>query len=177
MKKLVSILFAALLTFGALAQESVIPQRLEIVEVEVNDGQDEFEIFTVPTDGVNHFYLSVGTLGIGDEIFQINIDPLNHMYIPLGTSVSESMETLTALQDLFKGDPGDSMTVRGCVSILMPKEELEDVTVTYRRPFITRSLEFTVQRDGYIRSAFIGRSEFNSLVSGLKFYGTIHPNE
>ena len=56
-------------------------------------------------------------------------------------------------------------------------EMLEPVCVTYRKPVLTKSLEFTVQRDTYSRSAQMQKSDFDALVRGVKFYQRLHPNE
>lgn len=38
----------------------------------------------MPIDGVNHYYLSVGHLGIGGDILQINFDRIFELFLPLG---------------------------------------------------------------------------------------------
>ena len=163
-------------SFAALAQESKIPQRLEVVEVEDND--QTYEIFNMPRDGENHYFLDVGTLGIGTEIVQIHVDPLFHLYIPVGHTLDEVMEGLKQLQSLFKTAPGTSVEKQGCLTPVFPDEnELRPVKVTYRKVLLGRMLEFSIEEEDYIRSNHISKSALGSLVSSLKFYRSLHPKE
>ena len=86
MKRLVTLVMLFFLTLGASAQQSKIPTILEIAEIEEND-ETVLSVFNMPNDEGNHYYLSVGTLGIGDEIFQIQFDPLFNLFIPLGSTL------------------------------------------------------------------------------------------
>ena len=63
MKKVILILAVLLCTAPCFAQFSSIPQRLELVEVEINEGETVLEVFNSPVEGQNHYYLSVGHLG------------------------------------------------------------------------------------------------------------------
>ena len=83
MKRLVTLVMLFFLTLGASAQQSKIPTILEIAEIEEND-ETVLSVFNMPNDEGNHYYLSVGTLGIGDEIFQIQFDPLSIFSYRLG---------------------------------------------------------------------------------------------
>ncbi|MBR4585731.1 MAG: hypothetical protein IKO29_03195 [Bacteroidales bacterium] len=177
MKKLISIVVVLIWTLAAFAQESRIPQRLELVEIETDEGDTQLEVFNMPEDGQNHYYLSVGRLGIGDEIIQVQFDPLFELFIPLGDKLADSMDVLSLLQELFKQSPGASLEVPGCLAVGFPKDESEPVKVTFRKLLLTRMLEFSVERDGYLRATHVSRSDFNSLVNSLKFYRRIHPNE
>ena len=174
------------------AQKSQIPQRNEIVTIETeNDlgnissvlellvgGEDIREIFDVPSeDGFHHYYLSVGHLGFGDETVQLMFDPAFELFIPLGDTLDEALISLDKLQDLFKQPKGTSMQVQGCLSLGTPGDKLETVTVTYRKPLLSKMLEFTVQRDGYIRSSHVQKGDFSSLIGGVKFYRKLHPKE
>jgi hypothetical protein len=38
-------------------------------------------------------------------------------------------------------------------------------------------LEFSLERDGYIRATTVSKSDLSALVSGAKFYRKIHPKE
>ena len=69
------------------------------------------------------------------------------------------------------------MEIDGCLSLANPSESMEPVTVTSRRFIISRLLEFSVKRDEFIRATHIPRSDFNSLVTTVKLYQKIHPNE
>ena len=184
MKRIFLILSFLACTFGAFAQETRIPQRLEIVTIELNPDDDailspteEIEVFCMPEDDVNHYFLSVGHLGIGDDIIQFNIDPIFELFIPLGDTLAEAMESLQEMQALFKGPRGKSIELEGCLAAAFPNDKMEKVTVTYRKVILSNLLEFSVERGDYIRATHIGKSQFNALVSGVKFYRKLHPNE
>ena len=183
-KTLAILLFAAMpvLTF---AQQKKIPQRLELVNVDLQVGdegsflstEENLEVFNMPIDGVNHYYLSVGHLGIGDDIIQFNIDPIFELFIPIGDTVAEALEYLQGLQALFKGPKNESIEIEGCLAAAFPNDKMEKVKVTYQKVLLTNLLAFSVQRGEYVRATHIPKSEFNSLVRGLKFYKKIHPKE
>lgn len=135
------------------------------------------ELFNSPKDGQNHYFLSVGQLGIGDKVVQVYIDPLSELFIPLGDTLEEAMESLKDLQALFKTSPGTSREISGCVAIGFPKEDLEPVTVTYRKELLNKLLEFSVTRGEYIRSAQVAKSDLGSLVTSLKLHRELHPKQ
>lgn len=175
MSKTLCIIALVFCTFALFAQETKIPQMLELVQIEENDV--EFEVVNIPQDGQNHYWFNVGTMGFGDQIFQIQLDPLSHLYIPLGDTLAEAISKMEELQDLFNGTPGTSLFVNGCLTMLYPNENLEQVKVSYYKPLLTRKLEFSIQREDYLRAAYISRANFNTLMKGLSFYQKIHPNE
>lgn len=162
------------------AQVSNIPQRNEIVtiESEIAGVNEVLEVFDSPKDGYHHYYLAVGHLGLGDVVVQVLFDPIFELFLPLGNTLDEALANMEEMQALFKEPKGTSIEKQGCLALGFPKDEdLETVRVTYVRPILTRMLDFTVEREGYIRSTQVQRSDFNSLVSGVKFYKRLHPNE
>ena len=183
MKKL--FLLISLLVWSAAAIAQGIPQRLELVTVDLELGDEDsllsteenLEVFNMPIDGVNHYYLSVGHLGLGDDIIQFNIDPLFELFIPIGDTVAEAMDYLLELQTLYKGPKGNSKEIEGCLALAFPNENLEKVTVTYQKVVVTNLLEFRVDREGYVRATHIPRSQFNALIRSLKIYRKLHPKE
>lgn len=177
MKKALCILSLFAWAFVAFAQNNRIPQRLELAQIEVNDGQTSLEVFDMPKDGQHDYYLSVGTLGIGDEVVQVQFDPLFELFIPLGDTLEEAMETLQFMQQLFKTDPGTAIEVDGCLAPGVPNDKTEVARVTYRKNLLTHLLEFSLEREGYIRATHIPRSDFNSLITSMNLYRKIHPNE
>ena len=183
MKRTLSLILALTLTFSAFAQLSKIPQRLEIVEMEVNDGDIEMEVFNMPdADGGAHYYLTVGRLGIGDDFIQFNIDPVSELFIPLGNTLAEAVEKLQQIQLIGKAAVGTSDEIDGCIAVAFPSDKLEKIKVTHEKPILTHSLGFSVERftangDRYVRATYIPRADFNSLVTSTKFYQKIHPKE
>jgi len=177
MKKMIMILAALLCMAPAFAQSSPIPQRLELVEVDINEGETVLEIFNSPVEGQNHYYLSVGHLGIGDEVVQLRFDPLFELFLPLGDTLAEAMERLQTLQNLYKEAVGTSIVIDGNLAAGFPNDKLEPVTVTLRKPLLTRMLEFSVEREGYIRSTHVSRMDFGSIVTSMKLHRKIHPND
>ncbi|MBP5218222.1 MAG: hypothetical protein J6Z47_04665 [Bacteroidales bacterium] len=177
MKKLLFLIPLLVWSVAATAQEKKIPQRLQLAEVEINDGAVSLEVFNMPKDSVNNYYLSVGTLGIGDDVIQINFDPLFELFIPLGETLTDAMIALQQMQGLYKTSPGTFMEVQGCLAPAFPNDKLEPVKVTYRRFLVSKLLEFSVQREGYIRATHIPKTDFGALVTSMKLYRKIHPNE
>ena len=178
-KKLVVLLLAALpvLTY---AQISSIPVRNAIVTLDGDENgavNDIMEVFNCPREGQNHYYLSVGHLGVGDEIIQVNVDPLFELFIPLGDTLEEAQETLKKLQDLCKASPGTTIEMPGNLAFGFPDDKLETVTVTSRKVLFGRQLEFSVERDGYTRATYREKSEINTMASGVKFHRKLHKNE
>ena len=185
MKKYLLIISFLVWSFAAFAQGTKLPQRLELVTVDLQVGdegsflstEENLEVFNMPEEGVNHYYLSVGHLGIGDDIIQFNIDPVFELFIPIGDTVAEALEFLQGLQDLYKGPVGKSIETEGCLSAAYPHDEMEKVKVTYQKVMLSNLLAFSVERGQYVRATHIPKSQFNSLVRSLKFYRKLHPKE
>lgn len=177
MKKIVSIIVALLCTTGLFAQISKIPVILDIVSIEnENTGQTK-EVVNIPVDGVNHYYLFVGKMGIGDRILQLDVDPINQLYIPLGNNITEAVAFMEKLKTLYKEPKGTMREIQGCLKPFFPGEEFETVKVYRHQPFLTNQLQFVIERSEYERVNYIDKSEFNSLLSGLKFHGKLNPSE
>ena len=174
-KKTLAILLFALMPILANAQS--IPARLELSSVEINDGERTLEVFQQIKDGVNSYYLSVGHLGIGNEIFQLQFDPLFELFIPLGDNLEEAVATMEQIKGWYASGSSERFEIPGCLSAGFPSDELETVTVIPRRLLLSRNLIFKLERDGYERNTYIPRSDFNSVLSGLKFYKKLHPKE
>lgn len=159
------------------AQDHKLPNRLEIAEVGVDEGDVQIEIFALLRDGQKSYYLSVGDLGVGNNVVQLHVDPLFELFIPLGNTLAEAQENLEMMKAMFKQSKGDTMQATGCLDLAFPGENLETVTITYTRFMLTHILEFSVQREGYLRATHITRSQFKSLVTSLKLYRKLHPKE
>lgn len=180
MKKVLSIIAALTLTVAAFAQTqgSILRQTLEIAEVEINDGQVSLSVFNMPEDGQNHYYLCVGTLGIGDDFVQLQIDPLFQLFIPLGETLAEAQAKLEGYKALAKEPAGTEEETVGCLALGNPSTgTLEPVYVTSRRFLAQKLVEFSVHRNGYVRATHVGRSDIGSLLVAVKLYRKIHKNE
>ena len=176
MKKIVAIFVLLACYFATFAQESM-PQRLEVAQIEDSDGNTICSVFNMPNEGQNHYWLDVGTLGHGDEVIQVYMDPLSHLYIPLGDTLDEAIETLTKLRDYCKETPGTAMEMNGSLRPIFPDpDKMETVTVTARKA-LSRKLEFSLQREDYIRATYVSKSDLGSLLSSVKFYRKLHPKE
>ena len=79
------------------------------------------------------------------------------------------------MQDIFKEPVNSSIEWQGSLAFGFPNDQLETVTVTYRRPFIMKKLEFSLQREGYIRATYVDKSDLNTLLGGTKFHKKLHP--
>ncbi|MBR5660314.1 MAG: hypothetical protein IKW99_02050 [Bacteroidales bacterium] len=177
MKKIISVVIILAMAMGAFAQEKKIPQRLELAEIEVNDGQENLEVFNMPKDGANHYYLSVGHLGIGTDIVQVQVDPIYELFIPLGETVADAIETLKEIKGMYKTARRSTMEIPGCLALAFPNDNIETVKVTYRKILLSNMLEFSVEREGFVRATYVNKIEFSSLLSSVKFYHKIHKNE
>ncbi|MBP5721122.1 MAG: hypothetical protein J6W82_08680 [Bacteroidales bacterium] len=176
MKRILSILFALVIVISACAQPSRLRQRLEIAEVTSEDINSVFlQVFKMPD--VGRYYLSVGTLGAGDDFIQIQVDPLSELFLPLGETLAESLENLQRIQSLYKQDPGTIDYMDGCLGLSYPGEELEPITLTARKFALSRLVEFSVVRGNWIRATHVSKSDFNSLVGSFKIYCKLHPKE
>ena len=176
MKKIISFLVFLTLSAGVFAQETRLPRIDEIAEVETDD-QVVLALFSMPQDEGNLYFLNVGTLGIGDEIIQVRFDPLFQLFIPLGETLTEAIGTLEQLQAHFLQPKGSVMEIEACFAPAFPNENREMAKVTSRRFLFTHQLEFSIEREGYLRATTVSRSDFNSLLGSARFYRTFHPNE
>lgn len=176
MKRLVTLVMMFFLTIGASAQQSKIPTILEIAEIEEND-ETVLSVFNMPNDDGNHYYLSVGTLGIGDEILQIQFDPLFNLFIPLGSTLDEALETLQTIKAVLKEPKGTSIQMEGSFAAAFPNDHLETVTITRPNVVLGKKLMFSLERDGYIRATHVSNMNLSGIISSVKFYHKIHPKE
>ena len=178
MKKIICILTVLVMALNANAQLSKIPQRLEIAIVEDEEnGTSEFEVFNSPKDGKNAYWLSVGHLGFGDEVVQVLFDPAFELFLPLGSNLTEALANLQRMQELLKQAPGTEIELIGCLAFGFPNDKFEVVKVSHRKALLSHSLMFSVEREGYIRATDVPKSQFGSLVSGVKFYSKLHKKE
>ncbi len=154
-------------------------KRMELVSVESEIGEaftTELSVFQMDDD--HSYWLSVGHPGIGSELVQLKFDPVYEMFIPLGDTLDKAIETMKDLLDIYNRPRLYSTEVQGCLAAMYPDgEKLEPVTITSRRVLLTKVLSFAVQRDDLVRSTFIDRADFSSLVTSLKLYRKIHPKE
>ena len=176
-KKTLTVLLLVAVATVAFAQK--IPQRLEIasVDLEVVGIEEHLDVFNMPEENGNHYYLSVGHLGIGNNIIQLDFDPLYELFFHIGDSLDEAIEALEQLKGLFKAEKGTQIEMQGCLAIGFPNDKVEKVNVTYQKIIFTKVLEFSIDREEYTRATHSPKSEFNSLVSGVKFYKKLHPSE
>ena len=170
MKKLKFMLMALalMLPLGLFAQQKNLPLIDEIADVEDSNGNNVIGVFAHNKDGKTMLYLNVCNLGIGDDVVQLLFDPVFKLYIPLGETFTEAMETLTEMQKLFKAAPGTVTEYTGNFAPLAPTEKLETVKVTSRKLLVSRNLEFSLEREGYIRATSVSKSDFGNLMRNLK---------
>mgnify|MGYP007070240319 CR=1 FL=1 len=165
-----------MLTVSAFSQGSILKQTIDIAEVEVNDVT--VSVINIPEEGQNQYYLCVGTLGVGDDFIQLQLDPVFQLFIPLGGTLEEAQAKLGAFKAIAKEPTGTMLETVGILAIGNPSlGDPEPVYVTSRRFIFERNAEFSVKRNGYIRATYISKSELGSLLSSVKLYRKIHPNE
>ena len=178
MKRIVSTLFVLAWTVVAFAQGSLLKQTLEIAEVEINDGDVSLSVFDMPEEGLHQYFLCVGTLGIGDDFVQLQIDPVFQLFIPLGDTLEEAQARLEEFRDIANEPAGKETETVGTLALSNPSTgETEPVYITSRRFLFQRLVEFSVKRNGYVRATHIGRSDLGTLITSVKLYRRIHPDE
>ena len=176
--KRIATLFAALIcTAGIFAQTSKLPVVKEIVSIENENTGETVEVVNIPLDGVNRYFLHVGNMGIGNKTVQINLDPVYRLYIPLGNNITDAVAAMEELKTLYKEPKGTMREIQGSFKPFFPTEETETVQVYRYQPLLTNSLQFVIERDGYERVAHLDKSDFNSLLRGLKLHGKMHKSE
>ena len=168
--KRITILFAALLcTAGLFAQSSKLPVVKDIVVIENENTGQAVSVVNIPLDGVNRYFLHVGNMGIGDPVYRL--------YIPLGNNITDAVAAMEELKTLYKEPKGTMREIQGSFKPFFPTEETETVQVYRHQPLLTNQLQFVIERDGYQRVAYLAKSDFNSLLRGLKFHGKLYPSE
>ena len=177
MKRIATLFAALIFTTGLFAQTTKLHNVKEIVTIENENTGKTVEVVNIPIDGVNHYWLHVGNMGIGDKIVQINLDPVYRLYIPLGGNITEAVAAMEDLKTLYKEPKGTMREIQGSFKPFFPTEGLETVRVYRHQPLLTNQLQFVIERDGYERVAYLAKSEFSSLLRGLKLYGKMHKSE
>ena len=81
------------------------------------------------------------------------------------------------LKTLFKEPKGTKREIQGSFKPFFPGENLETVKAIKYKPLLTNQIQFVIERDGYLRVTYISKSDFNSLLRGLKLHGKLHPSE
>ena len=176
-KKSFAILMVALLPVIAFAQTSRFPNRRELVEFNDEDGDLKYEVYAMDDNGHSTYYLCVGHLGFGDNVVQVYLDPVTTLSVYLGDSLAEAVDAIIGLQELVKGDNGATVEKTGYLSLGIPDDKPETVTITTRKGLLGRSLDFSLDRGDYIRATSLSRSDVNEIAAGLKGYKRIHPKE
>ncbi len=176
MKKIICFFLALTLTAGAFAQNTKMPLIYDIVSVS-DDSDTTLDFFSMVKDGQRQYYLCVGTLGIGDEVVQLIFDPIFKLFVPLGATLDEAMVTLEKFQALYKEPNGTSIEAEGSLSAIWPDQKVEPIKITKRKPLLSNMLEFSLEREGYLRATHIRKSDFGNLMMNARFYRSIHPNE
>lgn len=176
MKRIITLLVAFACAVPAFAQGSVWKQVLDIVEIENENTGETVGVYNMPDGDKNFYYLDVGTLGIGTDIIQANVDPVFHLFIPLGETLEEAQQKMQEIRDFSKNAARKTTKeITGCLALGNPSTgEFEPVYMTARRVLTSKVVEFSVQRNGYVRATYLTRSTLGSLNNGIKFYRKLH---
>lgn len=183
MKKIILTIALVCVTVFAFGQKSsILRPRIEIAEVDTEiDGafSTELEVFYMNDENPRVYYLSLGHLGVGTDIIQVQFDPVYELFIPLGGSLEEAIAKMQEIKDFYKAPRKSTMELEGCFAIAYPTSEIIPVKVT-RRQLISKVMEFSLPvttDQTLVRATHIGKSDFGSLLSSLKFYKKLHPKE
>ncbi|MBP5504796.1 MAG: hypothetical protein J6X89_01685 [Bacteroidales bacterium] len=185
LKKSIMVLLLAAMPVIAFAQDaekkSVLRNRVEIAQVESEEANIRFtnlEVFYMYDESPRQYYLSVGNLGIGGDLISINFDPIYELFIPLGSTLEEAVAKLQEIKAFYKKPKRSSMQLDGCLSAMYPdNNKLEPVTLTTRKIILTKTMEFSVPRDNYLRVTYVPKADFASLLTSVKVYKKLHPKQ
>ena len=180
MKRILTTLALAFVAVFAFAQSnSILRNRIEIVEVSSEENNIEMEVFYMHDESPRMYYLSVGDLGIGTNIVQVEFDPVFELFIPLGNDLNEAVAKLEEIKALFKMPRLEETEIMGCFAALYPNENLVPIKVTSRRFIFSKLLEFSLPTgtDGLVRATYIYKNDFGSLLGSVKIYKKLHPKE
>ena len=120
----------------------------------------------------------MGTLGFGDDYVQLNLDPVSQLFIPLGGTLEEAVTKMEEMKDVANKKSGTVVEITGVLAIGNPSMgDEETVYLTAHRNLISRLIEFSVKRNGYVRATHIAKSELGSLISTVKIYRKLHPKQ
>lgn len=168
---------AMLLGTGLLkAQKPALQARATIASVE--DETSQYEVFPlIMPDGSKQYYLSLGNVFVGDHKIGVDV-PVAELFVYLGANLNETLSTMEEIKTWFKEPVDTEHHVGGRLAIGQPDGTLEEIEVeTSKGLFGGKYLEFEVERSGADLYATIGKANFSSLVSGVKFYRKLHPKE
>ena len=180
MKRFIITIALTIFTLGAFAQNNMLAQRMEIVQLETEDlNTVELEVFYMNDESPRVYYLSLGHLGIGTDILQLTFDPVYELFIPLGGTLEEAVAKMEEIKDFYKLPRQAEKEITGCFAAIRPNGELIPVKVTSRKLLSAKILEFSLPTgsEGLVRATHIQKSEFGSLLTSLKVYRKLHPKE
>ena len=183
MKRIITMLALVCVAALAFAQNSsILRPRMEIAELEteVADMFDtRLEVFYMDDESPRMYYLSLGRLGMGTGILQIDFDPLFELFVPLGGTLEEAIARMEEIKGYYALPKLSTAELSGSFALAYPNDTLVTVTVTRRQLLFSRLLEFSIPTgtEGIVRATHISKSDFSSLLSSVKFYKKIHPNE
>jgi hypothetical protein len=180
MKRFLVITALALVTtVSAFAQvSSLLRPRIEIAESSSEDNS-RIEVFYMNDETPRMYYLSLGNLGVGTDILQVSADPVYELFIPLGNTLDEVIAKMEEIKSFYKLPRLETREISGCFAIACPNDNLLTVTITSRKLLASKILEFSLPTDasGIVRATHIYKSNFGSLLTGVKIYKKIHPKQ
>lgn len=176
---IITIALACVAVFSFAQSSPLLRPRVEIAEISSEENNTQLEVFYMNDVEPRMYWLSVGNLGVGTDLLQVNFDPVFELFIPLGENLDEVVARMEEIKALFKMQKGESTEIQGCFAVAYPNDNLENVTVTYRKGIAARMLEFSIPTasDGIVRATYIHKMDFGSILSGVKFYRKLHPNQ
>lgn len=181
MKRIITILIFVCVSAFAFAQSSsILRPRIEIAEVSTEDiNTVNLEVFYMNDENPRTYYLSLGHLGIGSDIIQIGFDPVFELFVPLGNTIDEAIAKMTEIKEFYKLPRLEQREINACFAALYPNDKLVPVIVTSRRLLSSKILEFSIptQTEGLVRATHISKSDFGSLLMGMKIYKKLHPKQ
>ena len=179
MKKIICTLLLFAASVAAFAQGgSVWKQMLEITELEIENEHKTIGVYDMPEGDQHQYFACLGTLGVGTDIVQIDIDPAFELFIPLGNTLAEAQDKLAEFKAWAKKPAKTQTETVGTLALANPSTgTMETVYLTSRRLLGSKIVEFSVQRNGYVRATYLTKSQLGTLLGGVKFYRKLHPKQ
>lgn len=179
MKRFILCIAAALLLVPAFAQPKNQPAkiRMEIAQCSFEEDK-EFTLFSYKDDDLNYGYYF--GLGHCDRIpgSIITFDQITETCLYMGQTLAETKERLEFLLALFnnKVTEGVEMPARRAIGEGLAENALS--VIRYEKGLWgDKRLVAEFPYNDHINETFITKRAIKSMLSGLKFYMKLHPNE
>ncbi|MBR5177001.1 MAG: hypothetical protein IKW89_13905 [Bacteroidales bacterium] len=181
MKRILTTLALACMTFFAVAQNSPFGMKMEIAEVGQDD--NEYSIFTYQDpDGALGYYLGVGhefdLLRIFGDDLSSSFSLVDETALVMGETMDDAFAFLDSLLELLEEAPGTTAAfpcrlTTGADQLFAPSTAH---AVVVKRFLQAKRLSFLFESGGHTAEVDLTKSAIKSLRWNLELYRKLHPN-